>query len=165
MQSIFVLTCSSLLTPASPQAGHGEKAAGEPPQDLKRSQPILQLMGAHCRAPTALLTFPVIIVDCLMDVCTIGSYYTLILSISGVWFARAWQGHDTCFFQNMFSSFWVITMFFWSSCPFSQCACSWEHVPASDVKGMRTDSSIYRSTVYERGGLWPFGLDCARRAY
>lgn len=99
------VTCSSLLTPASPQAGHGEKAAGEPPQDLKRSQPVLQLMGAHCRVPTALLTFPVIIVDCLMDVCTIGSYYTLILNISDVWFARARQGHDTSFFLNIFFIF------------------------------------------------------------
>lgn len=47
-------------------------------------------------------TFPVIIVDCLMDVCAIGSNYTLILSISDVWFARARQGHDTSFFLNSF---------------------------------------------------------------
>lgn len=108
---------------------------------------------------------PVIITHPLFDVCVIRNNSTLMLRFSHVWFSHTPQRHDSLFFSSIvFASFWVIPVFIWGSCTFSQRVCAacstclpvmwkgWERI------------ALYIE-VYVRGGLALFGLDCARGAY
>lgn len=113
------------------------------------------------RAPAALLSSSDIVsLKCMLEaVITPSSWASHLCGLH-----MHHRGMTHFFFLLVFASFWVITMFIWGSCTFSQRVCAaWSTCMPVVWKGWEL-IALYIE-VYVHGGLGLFGLDCARGAY